>query len=162
PQSDPEATTAASVVRSERDVDTPYTQYGSMLGTPAYVAPEQAVGELDKAGPPADVFGLGAILCVLLTGKPPYDGPDAESARIAAVRGQTAAALARLDACAADPEVIALCKRCLAFDPKERPATADAVAAEVVRLRRAADERVRQAERDRLAAEVRSAEQAKR
>jgi tetratricopeptide (TPR) repeat protein len=162
PQSDPEATTAASVVRSEHDADTPFTQYGSMLGTPAYVAPEQAVGELDKVGPPADVFGLGAILCVLLTGKPPYDGPDAESARIAAVRGQTAAALARLDACAADPEVIALCKRCLAFDPKDRPATADAVAAEVVRLRRAADERVRQAERDRLAAEVRTDEQARR
>src|SRR5262249_30754088 len=97
---DPEATTGASVVGTERDSDTPFTQYGSMLGTPAYMAPEQAAGELDKINARADVFGLGAILCVLLTGKPPYDGPDAEAVRVAAVRGQTGAALARLDACA--------------------------------------------------------------
>jgi hypothetical protein len=161
-ESDPEATAGPTVIRSERDLDTPFTQYGSMLGTPAYMAPEQAAGELDKLGPPADVFGLGAILCTLLTGKPPYDGNDAESVRIAAVRGQTAPALARLDACAADPEVIALCKRCLAFDPGERPGTAVAVAAEVAALRWAADERARQAERDKLAADVRAAEQAKR
>ena len=162
PEADPEATTAASMVRTERDSDTPYTQYGSLLGTPAYMAPEQAAGELDKVGPPADVFGLGAILCVLLTGKPPYDGRDFESIRIAAVRGQTAGALARLDACPADPEVIALCKRCLAFDPADRPANGESVAAEVEALRRAADERVRQAERDKLSAEVRAYEQAKR
>jgi hypothetical protein len=161
PQSDPEAT-VATVVRTDRDAETPYTQYGSMVGTPAFMAPEQAVGELDKVGPRSDVFGLGAILCTLLTGKPPYDGQTAESVRVAAMRGQTAEAFARLDKCAADPEVIALCKRCLAFDPAARPATGEVVAADVAALRQAADERVRQAERDKLGAEVRAAEQLKR
>ncbi len=157
------ATTAAGTeIRTPRDSDTPFTQYGSALGTPAYMPPEQAAGELDKVDRRSDVFGLGAILCVLLTGKPPFDGRDGEAIRLNAVRGKTGDALARLDACGADPEVVALCKRCLAFEPADRPATADEVATAVAALRRAADDRARQAERDKLAAEVREGEQRKR
>jgi tetratricopeptide (TPR) repeat protein len=159
---DPEATTAPTEIRTPRDSETPFTQYGSVLGTPAYMAPEQAIGELDKIDYRSDVFGLGAILCVLLTGQPPFTGKDADSVRIAAVRGRTEEAFARLDASGADPDVIALCKRCLAFEPADRPATANEVASAVAALRQAADERARQAERDRDAAEVRAAEQAKR
>ncbi len=49
---------------------------GSALGTPAYMSPEQARGELDRLGPRSDVYSLGATLYCLLTGKPPLEGDD--------------------------------------------------------------------------------------
>ncbi len=49
---------------------------GSALGTPAYMSPEQAAGELDRLGPRSDVYVLGATLYCLLTGRPPYEGDD--------------------------------------------------------------------------------------
>lgn len=48
------------------------TQIGSVMGTPAYMPPEQALGDVEMMDERADVFGLGAILCELSTGKPPY------------------------------------------------------------------------------------------
>ncbi len=51
------------------------TEAGTLLGTPAYMPPEQANGDVVLLDRRADVFGLGAILCEILTGKPPYHGP---------------------------------------------------------------------------------------
>jgi serine/threonine protein kinase/lipopolysaccharide biosynthesis regulator YciM len=145
------------------------TQAGSLVGTAAYIAPEQAAGELDKVDQRADVFGLGAILAVILTGQPPYVGDTFESVRVQAVRGKLEDCFARLDACGVEPELLALCKRCLAFEPAERPADAGAVAQAVAGLRAAADERARRAELERVRLEgeqatalARAAEQRKR
>src|SRR5207237_9868467 len=49
------------------------TQAGTVLGTYAYMPPEQARGEVESLDRRCDVFGLGAILCEVLTGQPPYD-----------------------------------------------------------------------------------------
>ena len=69
------------------------------------------------------------------------------------MRGKLEDCFARLDACGAEPELVALCKQCLAFEPVDRPTDAGAVAAAVAGLRAAADERARQAELDRVHAE---------
>jgi tetratricopeptide (TPR) repeat protein len=159
---EPTVVEATTAIHSPRDADTPVTRAGSVLGTPAYMPPEQAAGETEKIDRRADVFALGAILCYLLTGKPPYAGASADEVHLAAVRGQTAGAFARLDASGAEPALIDLARRCLAFAPDERPADASTVAAAVAALRAAAEERARQAEVQRARAEVRAAEQRKR
>jgi tetratricopeptide (TPR) repeat protein len=147
--------------RPTSDAADPLTRPGSMMGTPGYMAPEQAAGRWDAVGPQSDVFGLGAVLCALLTGRSPYTGTNP---RVQSQSGcwSTREALARLDGCGASPDLIALCKRCLATDPADRPADGTVVAATVADLRRAAEERARRAEVDRAKAAVHTAEQRKR
>ena len=79
------------------------TTVGTALGTLAYMAPEQARGE-SRLDARADVFGLGAILCEILTGKPPYTGRDMHAVYEQARRGELAEAWARLAARGADGE----------------------------------------------------------
>jgi tetratricopeptide (TPR) repeat protein len=136
------------------------TRTGSVLGTLAYMPPEQAVGEIRKLDARSDVFGLGAILCQLLTGWPPYVGASANAVRIQAVRGEMQAALAALDACGAEPALVELCRRCLAFQQEGRPADGQAVAEEVARIRQQSEALARKAEQEREL--VRTAEQGKR
>jgi tRNA A-37 threonylcarbamoyl transferase component Bud32 len=129
------------------------THAGSVMGTPAYMSPEQAGGEVDKIDARSDVFGLGAILCAILTGGPPYAGPTTDSVRLMAVRGETADALARLSACGADPELVALCARCLERDRAARPASGGEVAAAVAAHLANVAERAKRAELERVRAE---------
>ncbi|HEY2635779.1 MAG TPA: serine/threonine-protein kinase, partial [Solirubrobacteraceae bacterium] len=113
--------------RSEADGD--YSQAGSVLGTPSYMAPEQAVGDVGVVDRRADVFGLGSILCEILTGEPAFAGRSSVEILQRARRGDTADALARLDACGADPQMIDLVRDCLAAVPEDRPRDAGVIAA---------------------------------
>ena len=146
-------------IRSLREADGFVTQAGSVMGTPAYMPPEQALGAIDRIDPRSDVFGLGAILAVILTGKPPFTSNSAETIRIKAAQGKVADCFDRLDSCGAEPELVALCKRCLAPDQADRPVDAGIVAKAVADLRANADERARRAELERAKAETRAVEE---
>src|SRR5581483_6551807 len=136
------------------------TLAGSVMGTPAFMPPEQAGGEIDKLDERADVFGLGAVLCVILTGQPPYVANTGEAVRLMAVRGDLEDAFARLDACGTDAELVELCKRCLAPKREARPRHAGEVAGAVTEYLAAVEDRAHRAEVERAAAEARAVEEA--
>jgi tetratricopeptide (TPR) repeat protein len=152
---DPEAETVDRPVELARPAEA--TRTGMQMGTLAYMAPEQARGEVDRLDARCDVFGLGAILCEILTGAPPYRGPRkvVEKRAVAADLGE---ALSRLDESGADPELVALARRCLAVEPGDRPADAGVVARAVNVYLSGVQERLRRTELERAAAEARVVE----
>jgi serine/threonine-protein kinase len=104
---------------------------GSALGTPGYMSPEQARGDLDQLGPRSDVYGLGATLYCLLTGRPPFEGEDA-GAVLGAVQEGDFARPTRLDP-SIDPALEAVCLRAMALEPKDRYGSARSLAEDVER-----------------------------
>jgi tetratricopeptide (TPR) repeat protein/tRNA A-37 threonylcarbamoyl transferase component Bud32 len=138
------------------------TEDGAVAGTYAYMSPEQAKGQVDRVDERADVFGLGAVLCELLTGLPPYGGASAWEVHRRAAAGNLADAFRRLDQSYADAELIALAKDCLAVERDARPIDAGAVSNALALYQADVEERLRKAQVERAAAQVKVAEERKR
>ena len=118
------------------DDDPALTSTGEILGSPAYMAPEQALGEHHRAGPASDVFSIGCILYEALTGRPPFDAPSV-SASLDRLLNEDAAHPRRVNPHAPEP----LCRialQCLERDPDRRYTRIEALAADLARWRRGA------------------------
>jgi tetratricopeptide (TPR) repeat protein len=151
-------TWAAARPPAGEDGETQPTRAGQVMGTLAYMPPEQARGEVEQVDRRSDVFGLGAILCEVLTGHPPFGGKDTNEVWERAQACDHAEALARLDGCGADAELVRLCKGCLAAGPAERPGDAGEVARAVAAYQTEVQKRLQAAERERAAAQARAEE----
>jgi serine/threonine-protein kinase len=108
------------------------TRTGSVLGTPSYMAPEQAEGRLDRIGPATDVYALGAILYQLLTGRPPFAAPTLLET-LEKVRTEEPAA-PRQGHPNVPPELDVICMKCLQKEPAERFASARELADDLQRF----------------------------
>ena len=108
------------------------TRSGALLGTPAYMAPEQIGGAAGQVGPHADVYALGVILYEAVSGRRPFQGSTiAETLEL--VRGSDPVSLRRLrHGVPRDLEVI--CLKCLEKEPRRRYATAAELADDLERL----------------------------
>lgn len=135
---------------------------GSILGTPAYMPPEQARGEIERIDARSDVFGLGAILCEILTGKPPYEGKTVGEIVGRAIVGDVSSVHDRLADRPANPELTQLMLNCLSFDPSNRPRDADEVSKAIAAYRTGVRDRLRKAEIDGARAQAKAVEEKKR
>ncbi|HEV3386818.1 MAG TPA: serine/threonine-protein kinase, partial [Gemmata sp.] len=136
------------------------TQAGQVMGTPAYMPPEQARGEVTDAR--TDVFALGGILCRILTGKPPFSGKSSLEVIQRAAAGDLVEANVRLDGCGADAELVALCRDCLSPNPTDRPANGQAVTDRMTAYLNGVQERLQAVERERAVASARAIEERRR
>src|SRR5262249_34050221 len=156
----PPAEALIATARSGADRD--LSRAGSVMGTPSYMPPEQARGQVGLINERADVFALGSVLCEVLTGSPAFTGRTATEILRKAAEGDTAEALARLDACDAEAELFTLAKDCLTVEPEGRPRDANVVAERITAYLAGVQERVQAAERERAVAVARAIEERRR
>jgi WD40 repeat protein/serine/threonine protein kinase len=146
PDHSPVASTVSTEAPCPRNEDRPILRFPSsadvisgVLGTPAYMAPEQAEGRHDQIGAATDIYGLGAVLFEILTGRPPHYGQDSSRVVQQIISGETPVAQA------VEPSVPralnAVCGKAMARTQCDRYGTATELAEDIQRY--LADEPVR-------------------
>ncbi|MCM2373225.1 serine/threonine-protein kinase [Aporhodopirellula aestuarii] len=116
---------------AEGDTDSARTSAGSIIGTPAYMPPEQALGNVDGLTPASDIYSLGVILYEILVGHHPFKGSNIETALRRVRTGDwVSAKQVRRDV----PRALsAICERAMSHDPRDRYASAESLADDVRR-----------------------------
>jgi thiol-disulfide isomerase/thioredoxin len=117
---------------AKRGLGTELTQTQTVMGTPAYMAPEQAAGRTKYVGPAADIYALGVILYECLSGKRPFDHPDTLVLLRQVVEDDPPSVRKVEQSIPRDLELI--CDKCLAKDPVSRYQTAGALAEDLRRF----------------------------
>lgn len=107
------------------------THSGQIMGTPAYMAPEQAAGQIDRVGPRSDVYSLGAILYESLCGRPPFSGSVGEV--LHRVQTEEPVAPRKLNP-RLHRDLDTICRKALSKDPDSRYASAAALAEDLDRF----------------------------
>lgn len=113
--------------------DSSVTRTGGIVGTPSYMAPEQADGKAREIGPKIDVYALGAVLYELLTGRPPFRGETIQETLRLVV--EQAPDPPRKHNPRVDRALEAVCLKCLEKEPKQRYESAKELALELERFR---------------------------